>query len=90
LSSIKYFNGIYDSNERVVLEYDVNGKLLLIILVGAKMVNSISYNDEKKIYIKGDEIGKFNFGSTVIMLFDSNFNIPLIDNKKVIMEKNLF
>jgi hypothetical protein len=54
------------------------------------MVNSINYSDEKKIYIKGDEIGKFNFGSTVIMLFDSNFNIPSLDNKKVTMGKKIF
>lgn len=87
---VSYFNGIYDTNERVVLEYNINGNLLLIILVGAKMVNSIDYHNEKKIYIKGDEIGKFNFGSTVIMLFDSNFNIPFVDNKKVTMGKDLF
>jgi phosphatidylserine decarboxylase len=56
--------------------------------------NNISYKkqigwtefDEKIFLQKGDEIGMFAFGSTVIMLFDKNFEKPdfeLIKNKEV-------
>ena len=62
--------------------YRLNGKInYTLIPVGAQNVNSIipTYDD---IYVKkGEELGYFEFGSTVVLLFEKD-NIILEDNLK--------
>lgn len=67
--------GLYVRNERLVLEFDVAGRPLAIVLVGALNVGSISSPwdsaaaaDPPDRVGKGDEVGRFNLGSTVVVL----------------------
>jgi phosphatidylserine decarboxylase len=60
----------------------VSGKMCLI-KVGAMFVNSIEYTNQGNEWEKGEEIGYFTFGSTVILLFekghfhlDETINVP--------------
>lgn len=79
---------LYSRNERLITIYDTDIGKMAVILVGAMIVGSIqtSWMDQpvrgKKIssvhftqpltFKKGDEIGHFLLGSTVIILFEKN------------------
>lgn len=49
-------------------------------MVGALNVGDIVLN-EKNTYAKGEEVGYFNLGSTIVMIVESNPNLKW--NKKV-------
>jgi len=51
----------------------------MVVKVGAMNVGRIPVNhslpyssEDKKVYMKGQEIGRFEFGSTVILLFEKD------------------
>ncbi len=65
-------------NKRVVTELESSHGKILMVKVGALNVGQIPVNhplpfspDTEFIYEKGSEIGRFEFGSTVILLFES-------------------
>lgn len=75
---------LFCRNERVVCWFDTDGGAMVLVLVGALNVSSISLTDRGEIpsggprywqetpprsYARGAEIGRFNLGSTVIVLF---------------------
>lgn len=67
-------------NYRHVTELAVeNGKQLCLIKVGATFVNSIVLTNNAAHWKKGEEIGYFSFGSTVVMLFEKD-SIAFCDN----------
>lgn len=70
--AINNLNGIYTNNTRSILVFDVNGYTLIVVLVGAMFVDSIQHITKLGTYKKGDEIAKFNLGSTVIMIYDKD------------------
>ena len=84
---LKLGDNILSYNYRQV--YRLNGKInYTLIPVGAQNVNSIipTYDD---IYVKkGEELGYFEFGSTVVLLFEKN-NIILEDNGSYSTEKKV-
>ena len=82
--AINTVDGLYSNNERVVMMFETHHKIMFIVLVGALFVDSISYTHEKRKYKKGEEIGYFNFGSTVIMVFDHNLPFQLPEPKKYV------
>jgi len=64
-------------NKRVITELISDEGKIMVVKVGAMNVGRIPVNhslpyrpEEKKIYNKGEEIGRFEFGSTVILLFE--------------------
>lgn len=61
-------------NYRLVtqLQTNYNSQLFALVKVGAMFVNSIELTNKKDIWHKGEEIGYFTFGSTVVMLFEKN------------------
>ena len=66
-------------NKRVITELDSASGKILIVKVGAMNVgripvkHSLPYSpNENKHYKKGEEIGRFEFGSTVILLFEKD------------------
>lgn len=66
-------------NKRVITELSSDAGKIMVIKVGAMNVGRIPVNhslpyspEEKKQYKKGEEIGRFEFGSTVILLFEKN------------------
>jgi len=68
--AVNNVSGLYNVNERVVMVFDVDGYYMIVVLVGALFVDSIDYATRLGRYKKGDELGKFNFGSTVVLLFE--------------------
>lgn len=62
-----------------------------MIPVGAQNVNSIIPTYESIYVKKGDELGYFEFGSTVVLLFEKN-NILLeenLDNREIKMGEKI-
>jgi phosphatidylserine decarboxylase len=49
-----------------------NQKKCAVIKVGAMFVNSIQLTNQSREWIKGEEIGYFTFGSTVVLLFEKD------------------
>lgn len=49
-----------------------NSKTCAVVSVGAMLVNSIQLTNQSRDWIKGEEIGYFTFGSTVVLLFEKN------------------
>jgi phosphatidylserine decarboxylase len=81
-SFLKYRKSVFVENERVILECSINKKKFFLIFIGAFGVGSINFNFEKdvnriKVYSKpiklkkGEELGFFGLGSTVVILFES-------------------
>lgn len=67
-------------NYRQITELKVaNGAQICFIKVGATFVNSIVLTNSQNEWKKGEEIGYFAFGSTVVMLFEKDA-ITFTDN----------
>jgi phosphatidylserine decarboxylase len=82
---VNHVKGLFTKNERVVTFADSDYGKLAIVKVGAFIVGSVKVNYDNKVrkwkkimksiigpvsYKKGDELGHFEFGSTVILLFE--------------------
>ena len=65
---------VYEKNGRVVLNgsYEVEGEELYLgmVMVGALNVGRIVVNEEKE-FKRGEEVGYFNLGSTIVLLLES-------------------
>lgn len=60
-------------NYRMISEIETeSGMNIGFIKVGAMLVNSINLTNTSEIWTKGEDIGYFAFGSTVVMLFEEN------------------
>ncbi|MEK9198857.1 phosphatidylserine decarboxylase [Ureibacillus sp. 179-F W5.1 NHS] len=60
-------------NYRMINEIQIqNNKYFTLVKVGAMFVNSITLTNVSTSWKKGEEIGYFGFGSTVVMLFEEN------------------
>lgn len=57
-------------NYREITEIEHNGRYLSVVKVGAMFVNSIERTHKGNTLHKGEEIGYFSFGSTVVLLFE--------------------
>ncbi|MEL6343041.1 MAG: archaetidylserine decarboxylase [Myxococcota bacterium] len=61
--------GLFEGNERLILEMDTNEGPVAVVMVGALGVGHITWRIEVGQAIgKGQEIGQFGLGSTVIVL----------------------
>lgn len=67
---LKYGKSPLSKNYRVITEMTYDKKHIAVVKVGAMFVNSIEITNPKKTLEKGEEIGYFSFGSTVILLFE--------------------
>ncbi len=82
--------GLFIRNERLVLSFDINGSPAFATAVGATFVGSISLCPlDNKPLTRGSvpvnkkveqlqEMGRFNLGSTIILLFPKDLAEPLI------------
>ena len=60
-------------NYRMISELQYqNNKNFTLVKVGAMFVNSIKLTNTSKYWKKGEEVGYFAFGSTVVMFFEEN------------------
>ena len=69
-------------NFRSITEVNHGTGKMCLVKVGAMFVNSIEYTHEGEKWEKGEEIGYFSFGSTVILLFEKG-NFHLKEDLKV-------
>lgn len=87
LSILDRIPNIFTSNQRLILHFNTSFGKMIMVWVGAMNVGSIStiwegelrdkenniYNYQEPLsFKKGDELGKFNLGSTVIIFFEKN------------------
>jgi phosphatidylserine decarboxylase len=62
---------LFARNERIVTIFETKMGPMSMILVGAMLVASITLVDKIELE-RGEEMGRFQFGSTVILLFPQN------------------
>ena len=101
--TVEAIPGLYAKNERLVLNFKTDKGNMIIVMVGAAIVAGIKpfwretafepriYKKEKmNFYLnKGDEIGLFEMGSTVILLLSNRFEFSLRKNEKVFYGQSL-
>ncbi|OWR28330.1 phosphatidylserine decarboxylase [Saccharibacillus sp. O23] len=66
----RYGGRLLALNHRIVFEIRRRSSSLLMVAVGALNVNSIELNNPRSFWRKGEEVGYFSFGSTVVCLFE--------------------
>ncbi|NGZ77782.1 archaetidylserine decarboxylase [Saccharibacillus alkalitolerans] len=66
----KYGGRLLSFNHRVVFEIRRQSMSMLMIAVGALNVNSVIRSNPRPFWEKGEEVGYFSFGSTVVCLFE--------------------
>jgi phosphatidylserine decarboxylase len=67
--ALVHIDAVYERNEREVLSLDVEGSgPALLVMVGASLVGGIHVGGLRR-RDKGEELGHFSFGSTVVLLF---------------------
>ncbi|MBK3493359.1 phosphatidylserine decarboxylase [Viridibacillus sp. YIM B01967] len=72
-TGLMYGNKPISGNYRSITELEtVNGAHCDVIKVGAMFVNSIQLTNTSTTWEKGEEVGYFTFGSTVVMLFEKD------------------
>lgn len=78
LWGLTYGSHPLSGNYRLITEIETEFGRSVVIKVGAVNVNSIQLTSFDRLIEKGDEMGYFSFGSTVILLFESQ-NINWIE-----------
>lgn len=69
---LKYGRSPLSENYRKISEIDCDGGHVVLAKVGALLINSVTLTHKNDFLEKGDEIGYFSFGSTVILLFEKD------------------
>ena len=70
---LQYGKQTISGNYRMLTELEMpNEKKCIHIKVGAMFVNSIELTNNSTVWNKGEEVGYFSFGSTVVMLFEAD------------------
>lgn len=93
-ASMTNMSQVLNRNERLItyIEHESHA-LVSVVKVGALNVSSIQYVDEQQKFChKGDELAYFEFGSTVVLLFEANTYSPADDitlNSRVKMGERL-
>lgn len=68
--ALKYCDKPFSTNHRIISEVQTDHGKMAIVKVGAHNVNSIRLTHATDYMEKGEEMGCFSFGSTVILLFE--------------------
>jgi phosphatidylserine decarboxylase len=80
--AVKFIPRIYEKNERLVLKIkNSQGQIFFLVMVGASLIGGIFLRDVPRVdfqkvtelkvnksYQKGERLGHFTFGSTVILI----------------------
>ncbi|GLY10038.1 phosphatidylserine decarboxylase [Bacillus badius] len=67
---LKYGKAPLAKNYREITELTFEGGKLAVVKVGAMFVNSIERSHNRPTWKQGEEVAYFNFGSTVVLLFE--------------------
>jgi phosphatidylserine decarboxylase len=71
-SGLMYGKSPISGNYRMVTELETAFGRMLLVKVGAMFVNSIELTNLSEQWHKGEEVGYFSFGSTVVLFFEKN------------------
>jgi len=90
-NSVKKIPNLYIKNQRLVNVFNNQISPFILILVAALNVSSMTTawqsklekNEKPIILSKGEEMGQFNLGSTVLLLFPETSELQWFDNLKV-------
>ena len=63
---------LYIKNQRLITEFNDSLSDCIMIMVAARNVASMTHKEINQNYAKGDEIGRFNLGSTVVVLLPND------------------
>ncbi|SNZ15711.1 phosphatidylserine decarboxylase [Terribacillus aidingensis] len=80
---LRYGTRPLSTNFRKITEVDIDSQKCAIVAVGALNVNSIHITNQSDKLEKGEEIGFFSFGSTVILLFENMTFSALTPNQSI-------
>lgn len=69
---LKFGKNPLSQNYRMISELTYGNHYFSFIKVGAMFVNSIELTNKTSLWTKGEEVGYFTFGSTVILLFEKD------------------
>ncbi|KKB36390.1 phosphatidylserine decarboxylase [Bacillus thermotolerans] len=67
---LKYGKAPLSKNYRDITELQAENKKVAVVKVGAMFVNSVTRTHTKARWKQGEEVAYFNFGSTVVLLFE--------------------
>lgn len=71
-NALSNIENLYIKNQRLITEFNDSLSNCIMIMVAARNVASITHKEINQNYEKGDEIGRFNLGSTVVVLLPNN------------------
>jgi phosphatidylserine decarboxylase len=103
-TALEHIPGVYERNERAVLRaHDADGREFLLVMVGASLIGGIhlqalarpAWVGDRPVgigkrYAKGERIGHFAFGSTVVVLLPRGSAHRLRAAARVRMGETLF
>lgn len=69
---MKWGDQPFSTNYRIISELETSYGQMAMIKVGALNINSIQLTNSADTFEKGDEVGYFSFGSTVILLLEKH------------------
>lgn len=69
---LKYGNMPFSTNYRIISELASPFGKIAMIKIGALNINSIQLHHTGSHFNKGEELGYFSFGSTILLLFEEN------------------
>ncbi|WP_422123100.1 phosphatidylserine decarboxylase [Planococcus sp. X10-3] len=85
-SGLLYGKAPISGNYRLISELETGGGNVLMVKVGAMFVNSIKLTNTRDEWKKGEEIGYFSFGSTVVLFFEADsfrFTENIVDGEPI-------
>ncbi|MFD1030549.1 phosphatidylserine decarboxylase [Metaplanococcus flavidus] len=71
-SGLLYGKAPISGNYRLISEIETGRGNVLMVKVGAMFVNSIELTNTSDEWKKGEEVGYFSFGSTVVLFFEAD------------------
>jgi phosphatidylserine decarboxylase len=77
---LKYGKKPLSRNYRVITEIGVEGRRLAVVKVGAMNINTVELTHSGQSVKRGQELGYFSFGSTVVLVAEKNM-IDLADKE---------
>ena len=72
LNALSTIENLYIKNQRLITEFNDSLSDCIMIMVAARNVASMTHKEINQNYKKGDEIGRFNLGSTVVILLPND------------------
>ena len=80
LKALSDIESLYTKNQRLIAKFKGPDFDCILIMVAARNVASMTYEKKSEAFSKGDEFGRFNLGSTVVILLPNETEIEWAPN----------